>query len=85
MIPPDVHKHAMAAVEAVLVVARDLAEESRAADVGEALEVAEYLSVLMLEPGDRTAEFRQQLIDLATKLPQFALALEKFPLPIATS
>ena len=85
MIPPEKHENAMAAVNAVLVLARELALESRAADVGQVLDVAEYLSVLMLDPGDKTAEFREQLVGLAERMPEFVWALERFPLSLGTS
>jgi hypothetical protein len=78
MITPDKQRNALAAINAVLVLARSLAYEGSSADVAEVLDVAEYLPMLMLEPADRTAEFREQLVGLATKRPKFALALERF-------
>ncbi|EPX58423.1 hypothetical protein D187_003895 [Cystobacter fuscus DSM 2262] len=42
------------------------------------LDVAEYLPMLMLEPADRTEEFRNQLADLAQRDSAFALALARF-------
>jgi hypothetical protein len=46
--------------------------------VADVLDVAEYLPMLMLESADRTAEFRQQLVGLATRDTRFALAVERF-------
>jgi hypothetical protein len=78
MVAANKERGALVAINAVLVLARRLAYEGNSADVASVLDVAEYLPMLMLEPTDRTAEFREQLLGLATKRPQFALALERF-------
>lgn len=78
MITPDKQENALAAINAVLVLARSLAREGKSAEVADVLDVAEYLPMLMLEPADRTSEFREQLVGLATKRPKFALAVERF-------
>ena len=78
MIAPDKQENALAAINAVLVLARSLAYEGNSTEVADVLDVAEYLPMLMLEPTDRTAEFREQLVGLATKRPKFTLALERF-------
>jgi hypothetical protein len=81
MIVPDKQNNALAAINAVLVLARSLAYEGNSADVADVLDVAEYLPMLMLEPTDRTLDFREQLVGLATKRPKFALAVERFDKP----
>jgi hypothetical protein len=81
MIASDKHDNALTAINAVLVLARSLAHEGRGSEVAEVLDVAEYLPMLMLEPTDRTAEFREQLVGLATKDPKFALAVDRFDTP----
>ncbi|WP_043432498.1 hypothetical protein [Cystobacter fuscus] len=71
-------RNALSAINAVLVLARSMAHEGRSGDVAAVLDVAEYLPMLMLEPADRTEEFRNQLADLAQRDSAFALALARF-------
>jgi hypothetical protein len=78
MIAADKERGALAAINAVLVLARSMAYEGTSGELVDVLDVAEYLPMLMLEQTDRTAEFREQLVGLATKRPQFALAVERF-------
>jgi hypothetical protein len=78
MVDAQKQKNALAAINAVLVLARALAYEGKSAEVAEVLDVAEYLPMLMLEPRDRTADFRDHLVGLATKYPDFELALQRF-------
>ena len=78
MIASEKERGALAAINAVLVLARGLAYEGNSVELADVLDVAEYLPVLMLEPADRTAEFRDQLVELAAKRPRFALAVERF-------
>jgi len=78
MIAPQKQNNALAAINAVLVLARSLAYEGSSSDVAEVLDVAEYLPKLMLETDDRTSAFREQLVGLAAKHPKFAIALERF-------
>jgi hypothetical protein len=78
MVAANKERGALVAINAVLVLARRLAYEGNSADVASVLDVAEYLPMLMLEPTDRTAEFREQLLRLATKRPPFTLDLERF-------
>lgn len=78
MVANDKQRGALAAINTALVLARSLAYEGNSAELADVLDVAEYLPLLMLEPEDRTAEFREQLVGLATKRAQFALAVERF-------
>jgi hypothetical protein len=76
----DAHKQrgALAAINAILVLARALAYEGKSAEVAQVLDVAEYLPMLMLERDDKTNEFRDQLVGLAERYPDFQLAVERF-------
>ena len=78
MIQAHQQANALSAINAILVLARRLAYEGKSADVAEVLDVAEYLPLLMLDSEDRTDAFREQLIDLAGKRSEFALALQRF-------
>jgi hypothetical protein len=78
MIESRKERNALAALNAVLVLARSLAYGGQCAEVADVLDVAEYLPMLMLDSVDRTADFREQLVGLAQKWPQFALAIERF-------
>ena len=78
MVETEKQRNALSAINAVLVLARRLAHEGKSAELVDVLDVAEYLPMLMLEPEDRTAEFREQLVGLATKTTQFVLAVERF-------
>jgi len=78
MVTRERERGALSAINAVLVLARSLAYEGKSAELADVLDIAEYLPVLMLESVDRTAEFREQLVGLATRRPQFALAVERF-------
>ena len=78
MVAIEKQRNALAAINAVLVLARSLAYEGKSSELADVLDVAEYLPMLMLEVADRTAEFREQLVGLATQRTQFALAVERF-------
>jgi hypothetical protein len=78
MVIPEKQVGALRALNAVLILARALAYDGLSVDVADVLDVAEYLPLLMLEPTDRTREFRDNLVALATKRPAFSLALERF-------
>ncbi|HYQ45205.1 MAG TPA: hypothetical protein VER11_24630 [Polyangiaceae bacterium] len=78
MVAIEKQRSALAAINAVLVLARSLAYDGKSVELADVLDVAEYLPMLMLESEDRTAEFREQLVGLGTKRPQFALAVERF-------
>jgi hypothetical protein len=67
------------------VLARSLAYEGNSAEIADVLDVAEYLPMLMLEPTDRTAEFREQLAGLAAKRPKFTLAVGAVEPPVDIS
>lgn len=81
MIDPQKEKNALAAINAVLVLARALAYEGKSPEVAEVLDVAEYLPILILDGRDRTADFREQLVGLASKYPDFELAVRRFDAP----
>lgn len=71
--------NALAALNAILVAARAMAHEKAAhEEIAEVLDVAEYLPRLLAEPGDRSADFREQLAGLARKYPRCSFALERF-------
>jgi len=78
VIDADKQRSALAAINAVLILARSLAYEGKSAEVAKVLDVAEYLPVLMLEPENRTTHFREQLVGLATRSPDFQLAVQRF-------
>jgi len=78
VIATDKYRGALSAINAVLVLARSLAYEGKAAELADVLDVAEYLPLLLLEQSDRTEEFRQQLVGLAAARPKFLLAVERF-------
>ncbi len=74
-------RNALEAINAVLVAARAMAWSKRPAEeMADVLDVAEYLPCLLLEPVDRTVEFREQLVFLATQYRAFPffIALQKF-------
>lgn len=74
--------NALAAMNAVLVAARAMAQDGCPHDhVVDVLDVAEYLPRLLAEPVDRSAEFREQLVGLASKYPSCTFALERFDKP----
>lgn len=78
MVDTQKQRGALAAMNAVLVQARALAYEGKTAEVAQVLDVAEYLPMLMLENDDKTTEFRDQLVGLAEKYPDFQLAVQRF-------
>ena len=79
MIAADKEKQSLKAINDVLVHARAMAYEgAEHGDIAWVLDIAEYLPMLMLEEGDRTSEFRESLVDLAERFPQFAVAVQRF-------
>lgn len=81
MIADSKTRNALAAINAVLVLARSMAYEGKSNEVASVLDVAEYLPMLMLESTDRTEAFREQLVGLAQSYPDFGLALTRFDAP----
>lgn len=69
---------ALLALNSILVLSRSLAHEGRSRDLATILDIAEYLPMLMLELDDRTEAFREHLVDLAKRYPEFSHALEQF-------
>jgi hypothetical protein len=79
MIAKEKEHQALFALNAVLILARDMAYRQMSVQViADVLDVAEYLPMLMLETKDRTEQFRAQLVGLAEKLSQFQLAVSRF-------
>lgn len=78
MLTEEKARNALAALNAVIVLARSLAQEGRSSEVADVLDAAEYLPLLMLDEEDRTELFREQLVSLAAKYPDFVLAVERF-------
>ena len=81
MIDQSKQRNALAALNAILVLARRLARQNRSADLLEILDVAEYLPMLMLDAKDCTGVFRLNLVALARKRPEFEMALQRFDAP----
>jgi hypothetical protein len=71
-------RNALVAINAILVLARHLAYEGKCLDVADVLDLAEYLPLLIWDAEDKTAAFREHLLDLFRKRSIFALALERF-------
>jgi hypothetical protein len=79
MIRSEKERQALQAINAVLVLARTMAyQEADHKDLAHVLDIAEYLPMLMLDEGDRTEQFREALVDLATRFVPFNLAVERF-------
>jgi hypothetical protein len=78
MIANNRTRGALKAMNSILVLSRSLAYEGRSADLVAILDIAEYLPLLMLEPEDRTAAFREQLVGLTHLDPLFAHSLGRF-------
>ena len=69
---------ALWAMNAILVLARKIALESGNRELSSVMDKAEYLIMLMLEAGDTTRAFRDQLVGLAEEHAMFGYALERF-------
>jgi hypothetical protein len=81
MIQPEKYENALRALNAVLVVGRQMAYEKAGHEqLAEVLDVAEELPTLFIQKDDRTDYFRQALQLLAEKYPGigFGLAVERF-------
>ncbi|WP_342376336.1 hypothetical protein NVS55_34325 [Myxococcus stipitatus] len=74
-------RSALKALNGVLVMARSMAYEGKSDELAVVLDTAEYLPLLMLDPVDRTEEFRGHLLDLAARFPRFEWALTRFDAP----
>jgi hypothetical protein len=81
MVVGDKHRGALLAINAVLIQARGLAYEGKSGELAAALDMVEYLPMLILEPCDRTDEFREKLAGLAERFPGFGSALKQFDGP----
>lgn len=78
MIRAEKQRGSLMAINAILVLSRDLASHGRSTDLEWILDVAEYLPMLILDAEDQTGAFRDQLIDLSVKYPAFAIAVQRF-------
>ena len=78
MVSAENQRGALLAINSILVLSRSLAYEGNSIDLAIILDTAEYLPLLMLEPEDRTEEFRAHLVDLSKRYPSFVYALERF-------
>ncbi len=79
MISAEKFNNALAALNAVLVVARSMAYDGRTGEViANVLDTAEYLPRLLADAEDRTSEFRDNLAGLVSIDPMFKFALERF-------
>jgi hypothetical protein len=79
MIPNQKMNNALAALNAVLVTARQLAYDERPhQQIAEALDAAEYLPRLLVGQEDQTAAFRETLVGLTTVDAGFNFAVERF-------
>ena len=79
MIDHTKSSNALAAMNAVMIVIRRMANESFPYSVIEqALDTAEYLPRLMDDREDRTKEYRDSLESLVTLSEYFLFALERF-------
>ncbi len=78
MIQHDKLSNALRAINAVLVLARVRCRDTELFNI---LDDAEYLPALMLEPEDRTREFREYLEGMAKKYANFERPLQRFDQP----
>lgn len=82
MIPDPQQRGALGALNAALVMLRQLARDGVSrAELAELLDVVEYLPRLLAHDEDRTDEFRRFLADLAGRRDEFRLALDRFDHP----
>ncbi len=86
MIPASKHRAALLAIHSAMISARSMAYEGRGHELGNVLDVMEYLAVLMLDTQDQTETFRGNLEDLLRFDPSFGESVRKFdttegPLP----
>lgn len=79
MVRADKLQSALYALNAVLVVAREMAYEAKpTGDIARVLDIAEYLPALLARPDDRTDEYLAHLVDLANQNDAFRLAVKRF-------
>lgn len=72
-------KGALGALNAALVLLRQLASDRiDGAELAALLDLIEYLPRLLAADDERSAEFRQVLLDLTYLRPEFQLALDRF-------
>ncbi len=82
MILPEKSPNCLRALNYVIVVARKMSYELKSQQsLTEVLDIAEYLPRLMADSEDRTATFRDCLVDLATRWPDFGPAVAYFDDP----
>ena len=79
MLRADKVQNGLCALSRVLVLARTMAyDQAKPGDMAEILDVAEYLPRLLAAEDDQTDAFREQLVGLARRWPDFESALECF-------
>ena len=79
MIAVEKQASALLALHRVIVLARSMAFLNEpGVDVGDVLDEAEYLVVMIMKPEDSTSDFRSILESMAQKREQFQLALRLF-------
>jgi hypothetical protein len=82
MVSSDKFPNALRSLNHVLVLARGMAYEGADnRDIGDALDIAEYLPRLLASAEDQTEAFRACLIDLGSRWPAFNRALAYFDGP----
>ncbi len=78
MVTPEKHINALYALQGVLIYARMLAAETgRRDELVSVLDCAEHLPRLLAQEADRTREYRETLVDLATRY-RCAYVLQRF-------
>jgi hypothetical protein len=78
MIEQSKYKNALMAVHAVVIHAKQISyEQENHKEIGELLDIAEYLVTLIMTEEDRTACFRQQLGLIAQQF-SYYLPVQKF-------
>lgn len=85
MIDPDKYDHALRAIHRVLVEARLMAYQGEdSARIAEVLDWAELLPKLIAVPENKTAEFRETLVAIVERRPEFRPSLRVFDNPERT-
>jgi hypothetical protein len=78
MLRSEKQQPALRALNVILVVARSFANDRRSKELVNILDVAEYLPLLFLDKADMTESFKEQLLYLAEKHPEFQQAVYCF-------
>lgn len=79
MVPVGKFTSALRALNWVLIATRQLAyEKASHQEIASALDIAEYLPLLLTDERDRSESFRECLVDLSQRWPVFHRALTEF-------